>query len=188
MIDGWGVKVKCLVVMTSFGTTVQPSSFDAFSRTCFYCRERTVWFVGGKHRNSSQQTFLNSKGSTPVYLLMCRQRRFWWTLFKSCWSLRRIVALESCPHFKMCCELVAWNLNLHQIVGFRFIFLAKCTAREFSVGWQRAQKAQIRDPLHQGWGTCGPREHLIMAPVTIFVTQFRVQDRVKTKLHDKAGT
>jgi len=38
--------------------------------------------------------------------------------------------------------------------------------------------------LEQGWRTCGSREHLIW-PASIFITQFRVQDCVKTDLRDK---
>jgi len=41
--------------------------------------------------------------------------------------------------------------------------------------------------LTAGWGTCGPREHLTfdMACNRIFVTQVRLQHRIKTKLQDK---
>jgi len=38
--------------------------------------------------------------------------------------------------------------------------------------------------LEQGWGTCGPREHLIW-PASEIRSHVRGQNRVKTKRHDK---
>jgi len=36
-----------------------------------------------------------------------------------------------------------------------------------------------------GVGTCGPREHFNMTRIRIFVTEFRIQNRVKANLQDK---
>jgi len=39
--------------------------------------------------------------------------------------------------------------------------------------------------LIQVWGTCGPREHLIWPAAEFSSPKLRVQNHVKTKLHDK---